>query len=170
MTLSLQHQRQTFTAIQNHRRRLVPLQVTSLQAGVMLYLQRHPDAKMKDTGAALSVQLEQKGLCTKQELHDIIAYSYCSPSLEPRISPHLVRAPLLPLLLKTPSKLTSSTSTRLPVRNSKPSQVSVMPILSKSSMDVRISEKMSWCRSRFLHERPMSKSNTRSWRSRNEAL
>ena len=38
------------------RRRLAPLQVTSLQAGVMLYLKRHPDAKMKDTAAALSVQ------------------------------------------------------------------------------------------------------------------
>ena len=37
------------------RRRLAPLHVTPLQAGVMLYLNRHPDAKMKDTAAALSV-------------------------------------------------------------------------------------------------------------------
>ena len=38
------------------RRRLAPLQVTSLQAGVMLYLKRHPDAKMKDTAAGLDVR------------------------------------------------------------------------------------------------------------------
>ena len=38
------------------RRRLEPIGVTPLQAGVMLYLHRHPDAKMKDTAAALSVQ------------------------------------------------------------------------------------------------------------------
>ena len=38
------------------RRRLAPIGVTPLQAGVMLYLQRHVDAKMKDTAAALSVQ------------------------------------------------------------------------------------------------------------------
>lgn len=38
------------------RRRLEPIGVTPLQAGVMLYLQRHPDAKMKDTAAALDVK------------------------------------------------------------------------------------------------------------------
>ena len=38
------------------RRRLEPISVTPLQAGAMLYLQRHPDAKMKDTAAALGVQ------------------------------------------------------------------------------------------------------------------
>ena len=40
----------------NFRRQLAPLGVTPLQAGVMLYLQRHLDAKMKDTAAALGVQ------------------------------------------------------------------------------------------------------------------
>ena len=38
------------------RSRLAPIAVTPLQAGVILYLQRHADAKMKDTAAALSVQ------------------------------------------------------------------------------------------------------------------
>ena len=38
------------------RRRLAPIGVTPLQAGVMLYLQRHPDAKLKDTAAALDVK------------------------------------------------------------------------------------------------------------------
>ena len=38
------------------RRRLEPIHVTPLQAGAMLYMQRHPDAKMKDTAAALGVQ------------------------------------------------------------------------------------------------------------------
>jgi DNA-binding MarR family transcriptional regulator len=38
------------------RRRLEPIGVTPLQAGVMRYLQRHPDAKMKDTAAALDVK------------------------------------------------------------------------------------------------------------------
>ena len=38
------------------RRRLEPIGVTPLQAGVMLYLQGHPDAKMKDTAAALDVK------------------------------------------------------------------------------------------------------------------
>ena len=38
------------------RRRLAPIGVTPLQAGVMLYLQRHSNAKMKDTAAALGVQ------------------------------------------------------------------------------------------------------------------
>ena len=35
------------------RRRLEPIGVTPLQAGVMLFLLRHPDAKMKDTAAAM---------------------------------------------------------------------------------------------------------------------
>ena len=38
------------------RRRLEPIGVTPLQAGVMFYLQRHPDAKMKDTAAALDIK------------------------------------------------------------------------------------------------------------------
>jgi DNA-binding MarR family transcriptional regulator len=38
------------------RRRLEPIGVTPLQAGVMLYLQGHPDAKMKDTASALDVK------------------------------------------------------------------------------------------------------------------
>jgi len=38
------------------RSQLAPLRVTPLQAGVVLYLQRYPDAKMKDTAAALGVQ------------------------------------------------------------------------------------------------------------------
>lgn len=38
------------------RRRLEPIGVTPLQAGVVLYLQGHPDAKMKDTAAALDVK------------------------------------------------------------------------------------------------------------------
>ena len=39
------------------RRRLATLRVTPLQAGVMLYLQRHADAKMKDTASALAIQV-----------------------------------------------------------------------------------------------------------------
>lgn len=39
------------------RRRLDPIRVTPLQAGVILYLQRHMDANMTDTAAALSVRL-----------------------------------------------------------------------------------------------------------------
>ena len=38
------------------RRRLAPIGVTSLQAGVILYLLRHSDAKLKDTAAAVGVQ------------------------------------------------------------------------------------------------------------------
>ena len=38
------------------RRRLAPISVTPLQAGVMLYLHRHVDAKLKDVAAALGVQ------------------------------------------------------------------------------------------------------------------
>ena len=38
------------------RRRLEPIGVTPLQAGVMLYLHRHPDTKMKDTAAGLDVR------------------------------------------------------------------------------------------------------------------
>ena len=38
------------------RRRLAPIGVTPLQAGVILYLLRHSDAKLKDTAAALDVQ------------------------------------------------------------------------------------------------------------------
>jgi DNA-binding MarR family transcriptional regulator len=40
----------------DYRRRLEPIGVTPLQAGVMLYLHRHPDAKLKDTAAALDVK------------------------------------------------------------------------------------------------------------------
>ena len=39
------------------RRSLEPLRVTPLQAGVILYLQRHMEANMTDTAAALSVRL-----------------------------------------------------------------------------------------------------------------
>ena len=63
------------------RRRLGPLRVTPLQAGVMLYLQRHPDAKMTDTAAGLDVRsptltdvidaLVRKCLVTRRRaLHD----------------------------------------------------------------------------------------------------
>ena len=63
------------------RRRLEPIGVTPLQAGVMLYLHRHPDAKMKDTAAAMGVRsptltdvidaLVRKRLVTRQRaLHD----------------------------------------------------------------------------------------------------
>ena len=38
------------------RRRLAPIRVTPLQAGVILYLQRHVDAKVKEAAAALRVQ------------------------------------------------------------------------------------------------------------------
>ena len=38
------------------RRRLAPLRVTPLQAGVILYLHRHRDAKLNDTAAAVGVQ------------------------------------------------------------------------------------------------------------------
>ena len=37
------------------RRRLAPRRVTSLQAGVMLYLHRHRDAKLTEAAAALRV-------------------------------------------------------------------------------------------------------------------
>ena len=39
------------------RRRLTPLRVTPLQAGVLLYLHRHRDAKVTEAAAALGVQL-----------------------------------------------------------------------------------------------------------------
>ena len=39
------------------RRRLDPIRVTPLQAGVILFLYRHVDANMTDTAAALSVRL-----------------------------------------------------------------------------------------------------------------
>jgi DNA-binding MarR family transcriptional regulator len=38
------------------RKQLVALRVTPLQAGVMLFLHRHGDAKLKDAAAALHVQ------------------------------------------------------------------------------------------------------------------
>ena len=38
------------------RRRLAPLQVTSLQAGVMLYLKRHREATLTEAAAAVGVQ------------------------------------------------------------------------------------------------------------------
>ena len=63
------------------RRRLAPIGVTPLQAGVILYLLRHSDAKLKDTAAALDVQpptftavsrdLARKRWVTRQRaLHD----------------------------------------------------------------------------------------------------
>ena len=39
------------------RRSLEPIRVTPLQAGVMLYLRRHADAKLTDAAAALCVRL-----------------------------------------------------------------------------------------------------------------
>ena len=39
------------------RRSLEPIRVTPLQAGVLLYLQRHMDAKVTDAAAALRVRL-----------------------------------------------------------------------------------------------------------------
>ena len=39
------------------RRRLDPIRVTPLQAGVILYLQRHMDANMTDTATALGVRV-----------------------------------------------------------------------------------------------------------------
>ncbi len=39
------------------RRSLEPIRVTPLQAGVLLYLHRHPDAKLTDAAAALCVRL-----------------------------------------------------------------------------------------------------------------
>ena len=38
------------------RRRLEPIGVTPLQAGVMLYLHRHPEANLKDTAAAMGIR------------------------------------------------------------------------------------------------------------------
>ena len=38
------------------RSRLAPIGVTPLQAGVILYLLRHSDAKLKDAAAALGVR------------------------------------------------------------------------------------------------------------------
>jgi DNA-binding MarR family transcriptional regulator len=38
------------------RRRLEPLGTTPLQAGMILYLQRHPGAKVKATATALAIQ------------------------------------------------------------------------------------------------------------------
>ena len=63
------------------RRRLAPIGVTPLQAGVILYLHRHPDAKMKDTAAALGVQpptltvviddlVRKRWLTRRRALHD----------------------------------------------------------------------------------------------------
>lgn len=63
------------------RRSLEPIRVTPLQAGVILYLHRHQDAKLKDTSAALGVQpptlgvvindLVRKRWITKQRaIHD----------------------------------------------------------------------------------------------------
>ena len=63
------------------RERLAPLRVTPLQAGVMLYLDRHGAAKLKDVAAALSVMpatasqvmkdLARKRWVTKQRVpHD----------------------------------------------------------------------------------------------------
>ena len=39
------------------RRRLEPIRVTPLQAGVLLFLRRHADAKLTDAAAALCVRL-----------------------------------------------------------------------------------------------------------------
>ena len=39
------------------RRNLEPIRVTPLQAGVILYLQRHPDAKLTDATEALCLRL-----------------------------------------------------------------------------------------------------------------
>jgi DNA-binding MarR family transcriptional regulator len=39
------------------RRSLEPIRVTPLQAGMLLYLQRHTDAKLTDAAAALCVRL-----------------------------------------------------------------------------------------------------------------
>ena len=38
------------------RRRLEPIRVTPLQAGVILYLHRHTDAKVTETAAALHIR------------------------------------------------------------------------------------------------------------------
>ena len=38
------------------RRHLEPIRVTPLQAGVLLYLHRHPDAKLREAAAAQGVQ------------------------------------------------------------------------------------------------------------------
>jgi DNA-binding MarR family transcriptional regulator len=63
------------------RRCLEPIGVTPLQAGVMRYLQRHPDAKMKDTAAGLDVRsptltdvidalVRKRLMTTRRALHD----------------------------------------------------------------------------------------------------
>ena len=63
------------------RRRLESIRVTPLQAGVMLYLHRHMDAKLKDTAAALGVQpptltvvigdlVRKRWLTRRRALHD----------------------------------------------------------------------------------------------------
>ena len=63
------------------RRRLAPIGVTPLQAGVILYLLRHSDAKLKDTAAALDVQpptltvvigdlVRKRWLTRRRSIHD----------------------------------------------------------------------------------------------------
>lgn len=44
------------------RRSLEPIRVTPLQAGMVLYLQRHPDAKLTDAATALCLRLPT--ICT----------------------------------------------------------------------------------------------------------
>jgi DNA-binding MarR family transcriptional regulator len=40
----------------NFRQRLEPIRLTPLQAGIMLYLTRHPDTMTKETAAALAIR------------------------------------------------------------------------------------------------------------------
>jgi hypothetical protein len=41
------------------RRRLEPLRVTPLQAGVLLFLRRHTDARLTDAATALHLRLKR---------------------------------------------------------------------------------------------------------------
>ena len=63
------------------RRRLEPIEVTPLQAGVILYLQRNVDAKLKDTSDALGVKpptlgvvindlVRKRWVTKKRSIHD----------------------------------------------------------------------------------------------------
>jgi hypothetical protein len=52
------------------RRSLEPIRVTPLQAGVILYLQRHMDAKMTDAAAVLRVRVPTLSVVGHQTIKD----------------------------------------------------------------------------------------------------
>ena len=61
--MKMEHNRKGWTHLElvlwwhgEFRRRLEPIRVTPLQAGVLLYQRRHADAKLTDAAAALGVR------------------------------------------------------------------------------------------------------------------